>query len=700
MSPFARLATPQFWFVLVLFALLMGVAHGAAELRGGKDAELAASLEARDMKAWKGQEGVFPVPRTVLYYRIVFTIWVATVLLTVALCFYALQRPTYSSNYWVLFWTFSYLAYLVHFYWTAGELFGWDFSEILNSKIGTNPNPDKVVCNPIPDLILTVWWGLDVLLAWLVVSAPRWLRIERGAVSLFAFVAFFGATVLAAKAGIVVRTLGVVMVVCVLLAYAARIVLRVMEPGSLGSILYVGSFRLLNLFRPWYRLPTWLGVMNLGAIREVLRAQNLHSTSKDINDPTGKTEVIPVTNPAGRNRPPAPDPAYLLERQADGYYEDLHDPEMGSGSTCDPNAAVPGIILASNPGARFGRNVPLKYAYPEQGPGLLKPSPREISRRLLARDTFKPASILNFLAAAWIQFETHDWFFHGQPVRGDEFEIPLEPGDDWGPGPMRIRRTRQDPTRLPNDGKGPPTYVNAEAHWWDASQVYGSDPATVQRLRHVNNDPHGKLVPNGHIFTEHGGLPTDPATRRDMSGFTGNWWIGLTLLHTLFTLEHNAICDHLRREYPTWTDDRIFQTARLVNAGLMAKIHTIEWTPAILPNPALPIGMNANWWGLLGEGLKKNFGRISENEAFSGITGSETNHHAAPFSLTEEFVAVYRLCPMYWDQERGPTSSPPPLPETLRSPSPRSTWARWPTGSTRSAFAVRGPSRYGITPIS
>jgi hypothetical protein len=359
--------------------------------------------------------------------------------------------------------------------------------------------------------------------------------------------------------------------------------------------------------------------------------------------------VIPVTNPAGRNQPPPFNPLLIEEREPDGYYMDLHDPEMGSGSTNDPNA-IPGVIVASNPGARFGRNVPLQYAYPEEGE-LLKPSPREISRRLLARDTFKPATILNFLAAAWIQFETHDWFFHGQPIRGNEFEIPIEPSDsEWGTGPMRIRRTRPDPTRLPNDGKGPPTYVNAESHWWDASQIYGSDPATVERLRHLNNDVTKPRVPHGHIFTEPDSLlPTDPATRRDMSGFTGNWWIGLSLLHTLFTLEHNAICDHLRREYPTWNDDRLFQTARLVNSALMAKIHTVEWTTAILPNPVLSIAMNANWWGMFSAGVKKVFGRISENEAFSGITGSETNHHAAPFAFTEEFVAVYRLHPLMRD---------------------------------------------------
>ena len=161
----------------------------------------------------------------------------------------------------MLFWTFSYLAYLTHFYWSAGVLFDWNFTEILHSKIGVNPDSEKVVCNPIPDLILTVWWGLDVVLAWLVLSSPTWLRIERGLVTLFTFVAFFGATVLAAKAGPAIRVLGVVMVACVLLAYGLRIVLRKMEPGSLGSVLYIKAFQLLNLFRPWYRLPTWLGAM-------------------------------------------------------------------------------------------------------------------------------------------------------------------------------------------------------------------------------------------------------------------------------------------------------------------------------------------------------------------------------------------------------------------------------------------------------
>jgi PAS domain-containing protein len=115
---------------------------------------------------------------------------------------------------------------------------------------------------------------------------------------------------------------------------------------------------------------------------------------------------------------------------------------------------------------------------------------------------------------------------------------------------------------------------------------------------------------------------------------------------TLFTLEHNAICDELRRNYPAWNDERLFQTARLVNSALNAKIHTVEWTPGILAHPVLRVGMNANWWGLFGERIYKALGRLSESETISGIMGSPVNHHAAPFSLTEEFVSVYRLHPL------------------------------------------------------
>ncbi len=69
----------------------------------------------------------------------------------------------------------------------------------------------------------------------------------------------------------------------------------------------------------------------------------------------------------------------------------------------------------------------------------------------------------------------------------------------------------------------------------------------------------------------------------------------------------------------------------------MAKIHTVEWTPAILPHPVIETALRTNWHGLLGD-LQKVFTGLNDNELLGGIPGSPTDHHGAPYSLTEEFV--------------------------------------------------------------
>jgi hypothetical protein len=127
------------------------------------------------------------------------------------------------------------------------------------------------------------------------------------------------------------------------------------------------------------------------------------------------------------------------------------------------------------------------------------------------------------------------------------------------------------------------------------------------------------------------------------------FWLGLALMQTLFTREHNAICDMLRGRYPSWTDEEIFERARLINAALIAKIHTVEWTPAVISHPTTVAALRANWFGIAGERVHKLFGRISAREEISGIPGGETDHFGVPFALTEEFVAVYRMHPLVRD---------------------------------------------------
>ena len=294
--------------------------------------------------------------------------------------------------------------------------------------------------------------------------------------------------------------------------------------------------------------------------------------------------------------------------------------------------------LMGSLGSRFGRNVPLTKAYPDPPDKLLEPNPRTVSRELMTRNEFIPATTLNVLAGAWIQFEVHDWFSHGKNEADNPWTIPLADDDPWPTHPMQIQRTRRDPSADPN---GPPTFVTADTHWWDGSQIYGSDPAFAQALR---SGELGKLK-----LDEHNLIPKEIEAHVDLTGVAGNFWVGLAILHALFMLEHNAICDHLHAKSPKLSDEDLYDKARLVNAALMAKIHTVDWTPAIIAHPTTVTGMRVNWYGLLGEGFDKRFGRRTRNELFHGIPGSPKALFGVPYSLTEEFVAVYRMHPLLPD---------------------------------------------------
>jgi hypothetical protein len=289
-------------------------------------------------------------------------------------------------------------------------------------------------------------------------------------------------------------------------------------------------------------------------------------------------------------------------------------------------------------GSRFGRNVPPEATVREQDDRLLEPNPRLVSRALLTRKEFQPATTLNLLAGAWIQFEVHDWFSHGKNEAESPWIVPLEADDPWPESPMRIERTRRDPSAEPEK---PPTFVTDDTHWWDGSQIYGRDPVFAQAIR---SGERGKLR-----LDEGGLIPKDIEAHVDLTGVAGNFWVGLALLHSLFMREHNAVCDHLHAKHPELSDDELFDKARLVVAALMAKIHTVDWTPAIIAHPTSVRGLRANWWGLQGEWLARRFGRFTSNDVIRGIPGSPTNHHGVPYSLTEEFVAVYRMHPLIPD---------------------------------------------------
>jgi hypothetical protein len=337
---------------------------------------------------------------------------------------------------------------------------------------------------------------------------------------------------------------------------------------------------------------------------------------------------------------------------------------------------------------------------------------------------YEKAPFFNVLAAFWIQFMTHDWFSHmeeGQNntqqwmqvgcTEADAGRFGCRPGD-------RIDKSfvAQDspPEKFTVNGReyltrARKTMKNTSTAWWDASQIYGYDQTSVKRVKRDPSDQ-AKLL----LVAQNGGnekfLPIlqagDPMlpdwAGQEAIGFPDNYTIGVSFYSNLFAREHNAFVDEFRRLaaetpnadsglrnpanpkkpilYSEVTPEELFQAARLVISAEIAKIHTTEWTPQLLYDEPLYIGMNGNWNGLLGADRKfltDTLRRIVErkgtspdakraNEWYSVLAsgpgiiglGSEkrkydindpdslnggVNHFGSAFNFPEEFITVYRL---------------------------------------------------------
>ncbi len=347
----------------------------------------------------------------------------------------------------------------------------------------------------------------------------------------------------------------------------------------------------------WDRLWWPLGILTLVGLRTRLRERNLFHPGP--------------TTAAGDDAGGGPEPP-RLGRTYDGSYTHPLHPRMGAAGT------------------RFARNTPVVV---EPDVATSTPDPAEVSSKLLARDGLRPAESLNLLAAAWLQFEVHDWFAH-------------RVGDAPGP-PLGLSPLTPDPS-YPGSA---PVFLSDQTHWWDASQLYGASAQFAGEVRTAESHKTGKVKVGDELLNVISSyLVERPAAAGGAAGPgpgatnpVPNLWTGLALFHVAFAHEHNAICDRLRLANG-WDDqgDRLYDGARLVNAAVMAKIHTVEWTPALLAHPTTVRAIRSTWWGLLGERIHRKFGRIGAGELLSGIPGSRLDDEV-PYAITEDFVAVYRM---------------------------------------------------------
>ncbi|XP_053137618.1 prostaglandin G/H synthase 1 [Hemicordylus capensis] len=178
-----------------------------------------------------------------------------------------------------------------------------------------------------------------------------------------------------------------------------------------------------------------------------------------------------------------------------------------------------------------------------KGPAEL-PDVHLVAERFLLRRTFRPdPQGSNLMFAFFAQHFTHQ-FFKTSGKMGHGFTRALGHGVDLG-NVYGDNLERQHELRLFRDGKlkfqvvdgemYPPTVLEAPVH-----MIYP---------KHI--PPEKQLAVGQEVF---GLLP------------------GLMMYATLWLREHNRVCDVLKGEHPTWGDEQLFQTARLILIGETIKI--------------------------------------------------------------------------------------------------------------------------------
>lgn len=194
-----RITLTQFTNTFVPFALLLAAAMLAPELPYILDHHRA----------------VYTID-ALTYYRAVYSIWLTMAFMIPALFLYFLPGESERrTNYWLLCWTFGFLAFMVHFYYTVGGVFHWSLREVYARQgflIATS------------NLLDAAWWGFDLALAWFVTSRARWVRVQRTLLHLYLPLTFFVSAVVI-KDGFV-RWLGIVMTAALVLGIVLRLVRR------------------------------------------------------------------------------------------------------------------------------------------------------------------------------------------------------------------------------------------------------------------------------------------------------------------------------------------------------------------------------------------------------------------------------------------------------------------------------------------
>ena len=285
-------------------------------------------------------------------------------------------------------------------------------------------------------------------------------------------------------------------------------------------------------------------------------------------------------------------------------------------------------------GMRFGRNVPLSEAFPDTA-NLMNPSPRRVSLELLTRTTFQPATILN------VHRRGVDPVHGARLVRAQEGHAGRTPTTSrWTmatagtSGRCACRRRRRIRRRSPTRSGRRPTSTRTRTGG-TARTSTAAAPSAQASLRAGRE---GKVLvsPSGRLGVDPVTGPRDHRLHRERLGGPepAARAVRARAQRDLRRAEEAQSALGRRAAVPAGA-------ARQRGAAREdSHRRVVDGDPA--EPRSLATGLRTNWYGRFSK-LQNVFPKLADNDIFSGIPGSPTEHHGAPFSLTEEFVSVYRM---------------------------------------------------------
>jgi hypothetical protein len=151
--------------------------------------------------------------QNLVLFRAIYSIWVTMIFLIPAVCLYVLPGKSETKyNYWLLLWTCGFLAYWVHFYYTVFVIFNGSIPAVY---------AEQGVVVATSNFLVTLWWGLDVVLGWFFDPPSKIIAIQRVGSHIYIPFTFFVSSVLL-KSGIV-HNIGIVMTLAILICLLLRI---------------------------------------------------------------------------------------------------------------------------------------------------------------------------------------------------------------------------------------------------------------------------------------------------------------------------------------------------------------------------------------------------------------------------------------------------------------------------------------------